>query len=371
MFSRRLKLTATASVAALGLSGYFLYSAFSTQGAGELAQSPMNVAVAVPPSFIMAVDDSGSMTFQTLFPGQDGEGCWNTSRKSFFDASGSLNTSGNCDYLYVLPGTRINNYYGVPPIDSLGFARSAAYNPTYYDPTVKYEPWDSGGNTPTYGNASTTATLIDPRGTDTVALAANRYSTASYDQFRLQSGMVLPKGTKYRATNSNNDVTVNNDTTWNGGATNVYMQYWPATFFMPWTASTDAYPSLDGDATVYASMTRVKVSDACGSGCAMWKYTITSSNAAALQNFANWYSYYGNRNRAIIAGMTRSLSSVNNMYVGYFRINQYGNYDSPLTSSNERVTMYDMSNTTQKKTLYSTLVTLPASGGTPNRYAVE
>ena len=367
MASRRFKWTAAGSaVAAIGLAvvGYNLIAA---QAQGLLAQAPLNNQVTTPPAFIMAVDDSGSMTFQTQFPGMDGEGCWNTTRRSFFDANGQLYTSGNCDYFYVLPGTRINNYYGIPPIDSLGFARSAQYNPTYFNPTVKYEPWINGSGA-SYGDANTGNTRIDPRNGDTVALASDYYSTAGADSFRMQTGMVIPAGTFYRYGNRNYQY--NYDVTWADGAQTVYMQYWPATFFLKWTSDTDAYPQMEGATNTYSGVTRTKVSNACGTGCTMWKYTIAANNTAALQNFANWYSYYGNRNRAMIAGMTRSLADVNNLRVGYFRINQNGSYDSG-TNANKRLTMRDMAVAADKQSLYTDMIALTASGGTPNRQAVN
>ncbi|WP_307107907.1 hypothetical protein [Stenotrophomonas sp. SORGH_AS_0282] len=160
MASRRFKWTAAGStVAAIGLA-IVGYSLIAAQGKGVLAQEPLASKTSAPASFIMAVDDSGSMNFQTQFPGRDGEGCWNTTRQSFFDANGQLYTSGNCDYFFVVPGPRINNYYGIPPINSLGFARSAAYNPSYYDPTVTYEPWAKSG-LEDYLPSSPTAALIN------------------------------------------------------------------------------------------------------------------------------------------------------------------------------------------------------------------
>ena len=145
MASRRFKWTAAGSaVAVLGLA-LVGYNLIASQGQGLLSQQPLNIPKPSTPAFIMAVDDSGSMTFQTQFPGQDGEGCWNPDLKSFFQSAGVLSTAADnrnnsCDYLYVLPGPRISNYLGIPPFDSLGFARSPQYNPTYFDATVNYEP---------------------------------------------------------------------------------------------------------------------------------------------------------------------------------------------------------------------------------------
>lgn len=368
MASRTFKWTAAGSAVALIGLGLVGYSLIAAQGKGVLSQSPLNDEVSATPSFIMAVDDSGSMTFQTQFPGMDGEGCWNTSRLSFFDATGALNTTGNCDYFYVLPGVRINgNYYGVPPIDSLGFARSSAYNPTYFDPTVKYEPWmeDKGKPMP-YSNPL--EAKLDPKptgGAGTINLTSDYYSTATADLFRIQRGMVIQANTRYDGNLSNSAQT------WNRDAANIAIQYRPATFFTKWTSDTEAYPQQQGAANVYSGATRTKVFNACGPGCTMWKYTLPASkDDPGSINFATWFTYYGNRNRAMIAGMTRSLADVTNLKVGYFRINQHASYDSG-TNASKRVAMRDMGTETQKTSLFKDMLALTANGGTPNRQAVN
>lgn len=62
--------------------------------------------------------------------------------RKLFSSAGALNTSGLCGYNHVMVGPRIDtSRLGVPPIDLYGFARSAAYNPTYYNPRVVYDPW--------------------------------------------------------------------------------------------------------------------------------------------------------------------------------------------------------------------------------------
>ncbi len=369
MASRRFKwITATSIVAALGVALVGYNTLIAAQAQGALADAPLNIQVQTPPAFIMAVDDSGSMTFQTQFPGQDGEGCWNTTRRSFFDANGGLNTTGNCDYLHVLPGPRIDTgRYGIPPLDMLGFARSSEFNPTYYNPAVKYERWQKADGTP-YDDANPDATRIHPLYAPTVALASPYYSTATADSFRMQDGMVIPAGTFYRYNNAN--FRPNTDYTWDRGVATISIEYIPATFFMRWTSTNDPYPQIPGEANAYGAITRVKVNSACGTNCAMWKYTIGTTNRAALQNFANWFSYYGNRNRAMIAGMTRSLSGITNLRVGYFRINQNGSYDSG-TAAAKRLAIRDMGNDDDKLALYADMTALTASGGTPNRQAVN
>jgi type IV pilus assembly protein PilY1 len=364
MASRRFKWTAAGSaVAVVGLA-FVGYNLIAAQGQGTLAQKPLNVPADSTPAFIMAVDDSGSMTFQTQFPGQDGEGCWNTSRLSFFDANGQLYISGSntaCDYFYLMPGARISgNYYGLPPLDSLGFSRSSQYNPTYFDPAVKYEPWKDDQNV-AFAPQVPSAAEIDPKPTGsnaTVNLTSNYLGT---ETFRMQRGMVIQAGANI------NGVAYPSGGTWNQNAANVTIRYWPATFYMKWASNNDPFPQIEGTTGGYTGATRVLVNNACGDGCAMWKYTLpANNNDAGSKNFANWFTYYGNRNRAMIAGMTRSLSNVANLRVGYFRINQHASYDTAA----KRLSMRKLSNDTERKALFDEMLALPASGGTPNRQAV-
>ncbi|MEA9554994.1 PilC/PilY family type IV pilus protein [Xanthomonas nasturtii] len=379
MTSRRTKVILASTVSgAIGL-GFFIYALVAAQGQGVLAQAPMNDEVQTPPAFVMAVDDSGSMTFQTQFPGQDGQGCWSTTRQSFFSSAGVLNTEDSpsvvCGYNHVLPGVRIDeNRLGVPPLDGLGFARSATYNPTYYDPAVKYDPWVNSDRN-IFPQANVVNTRINPLQTATVALSSNYMGEDFSGSFRIQNGMVLPRGTGYRQRFRDNNNALffgaeqitTSDVTWNAGAQTLLIRFWPATFFVPYTGANDARPVLQGSVGAYDSALRERVRDACGAGCDLWKYTIRASDADALQNFANWFSFYGNRNRAIIAGMTRSLADVNNMRVGFFRINQNASYDAV----SELLPMRNMGTPSEKVALYNSILALPASGGTPNRQAVN
>jgi len=382
MASRRIKAMFLATAGVLGASTWFIYSIMAAQGQGALAQAPLNNQVQVPPAFIMAVDDSGSMTFQHQFPGDDGYACWSRSNDSFFTDSGALRTSGDtCRYAYSYTGPRIGTgYLGIPPVDNYGFSRSSDFNPSYFDPTIRYEPWVESDGTP-YPQASTAATRLDPRNSSPTLNLASWYSDANdRSRFRAYEDMWLPKGTEYRLTGNNcgglsgggswRTITGNNGHTMTDTC-DMYVKYWPATFFLKYSSDSDPYPQLEGTSGAYDSVARERVRNACGTGCDLWRYRIASSNSVALKNFANWFSFYGNRNRAMIAGMTRSMATVNNMRVGYFKINSHASYDSPRTNANERVTMRDMAVPADRVSLYDSMIALTANGGTPNRQAVR
>jgi len=460
MASTRTKILSASAVVAL-MGGYGLYMATAQVAPPELAQAPMNITNVIPPAFIMAVDDSGSMTFETLFPGRDGYGCWNTGTTNpFFESNGALRTTGNCNFHHVIPfpGYRIDTgRYAIPPIPLFGFARSPQYNASYYDPSETYAPWKRYDNTD-YPAASITATLSNPRNAnsptlnmtvphrdrtddidpnyDTVDSAtynantffpagiiyarngacgglpssggANNFVTLASDVtlsqqcnnitlrrpqagqpvadelFRVPNGTTLPAGTVYyrladsacgglaaAAPTQRIWVRLPSAVTLNATC-EIGIEYFPATFYLPLGVAAP---------TGFLTANRTVATNAGGPSVNLYRYEIKPENYSSttvynqqIQNFANWFSYYGNRNRAMIGGMTRSLVDVTNMRVGYFTINQHGNRDEPVSKAAERVTMYDMADTNAggaKAQLYTTMIGLPASGSTPNRQAVN
>lgn len=105
-------------------------------------------------------------------------------------------------------------------------------------------------------------------------------------------------------------------------------------------------------------------------------YASTAEYNAAMANYANWFAYYRTRNLALIAALTRSLGDVNFMRIGLFRINDTYTGDD-YTGTVDAVPMHDMADVTNSTTvagrrrLYNEIIGLPASGSTPNAWAVN
>lgn len=411
MASRKTKLISTLSIALAAAGGYLVYSAFAAQGQGVLAQAPLNLDIQVTPAFIIAADDSGSMMFHNQFPGADGKGCWNrdssTQPYSFFHTTGAnagqLRASGGaCSFAFSYGGSyrlfNVNSYIGLAPVDTFGFARSHQFNPAYFDPGTTYRPWLRSTGVP-FADADPRAALIDPSNNVrtaasgdianwtvdlTQSIARTFLSTTNGrldDRFLVREGMRLPAGTKYQvATGATCQGGLVADGSWHeltsdyvapGGQTTtcfVFIEHYLPTFFL--RAST---PVPQG----YGSVARVLVNDACGPGCNMYKYTISAADTSAMQNFANWFSYYSNRHKSLIAGLTHSLVDVNNMRVGYFRIGQHASFDVPDLSAipnpangGERVHMRRMDNADDKAAIYTQVLANPGWPSTFNRQAV-
>ncbi|MGE8259378.1 MAG: pilus assembly protein [Stenotrophomonas sp.] len=401
MSRRTSRFIAAAATAVLAVGGYFVYNIFAAQGQGALAQAPLNNTASVQPAFIMAVDDSNSMTFERIFRGGDGRMQWTGS--SFFSSAGQFynvgegcaNASTDC-FVYLFPHSGFNSSYSpgraIPPLDVFGFARSPTYNAGYFNPAVTYDPWrlptTDTSTTNLWAPASTTAARADPRSSTygnsfstaynvTYNLEAANGRAVNTETFGFMKGMVIPKGTFYATTSEvcNTTRRVNRvDVSNNDGLFStlglflempanftiqadcqVAIRYFPATFYLP-----SASPAPAGYKT--ADTNRPVIANACGPGCDMRRYEIRSSNydsgyADAIRNYANWFQYHRNRILAMVGSSSHAMGGVENMRVGYFTIN-----------NRTDVTMYDVA--TQRASLFTQIYGLKPNGGTPNRQAV-
>src|SRR5262245_60712241 len=152
----------------------------------DIADVPLFLQTGVQPNLIMAIDDSGSMDFEVLLPGNDGSAWWRTlnasgnctaaTGRSFVGciadgatdvpAAGRLNfnNGGNSSdtwrkYTYLFPnglnsnndswqrrsGDNTNDHLAIPPLPDYAWARAHEYNAAFFNPGATYEPWINGG----------------------------------------------------------------------------------------------------------------------------------------------------------------------------------------------------------------------------------
>ena len=366
MASRRTQLISTAVVMALAVGGYGLYLATAQSAPPDLSQTPMNITNVIPPAFIMGVDNSGSMSSdETLFRTDDGVGHF--SNGSFFDASGNPLSSGGTAIAKPMDANNYADYYGA--------LRGPEYNRAYFNPETTYTPWlnvAADGTVTTDANSPIAAAVEDPRtGGTTFNFTAPLTVTETW-----LSGKVMPRGTYYyrdkacngKGTNPTAWVTLASDFTFTSNCSTQF-QYYPARVYL----SVGATPPPGFDITK-----RVLIKGAGPAGADLYRYdylaaNFTTGGAAAVQNFANWWTYYGNRNRAMIAGMTNSLASVTTMRVGYFKINPdsgaaVGESTGSVAARTD-VTMRDMSVGAEKSALFTSMRKLDSHDTTPTRSA--
>jgi type IV pilus assembly protein PilY1 len=444
--SRRLAL-------ALAVAAYAACGALVSAAPLNISDTPLFLTGGVKPNLIMAIDDSGSMDFEVLLPGNDGSAWWRTDNSasggcpnnigdgSFVgcvaDGTTDLQVAGKLNFnnagtssatwkkfVYLFPNgdaggshssdrRRLpdftNDHYAVPPIGSFGWARSSEFNSAYFDPTTQYTTWVSDPGYPAvpFADAIATAAEYDPvfGGAGTMNLTRDVAGITSVDvtedceddlngavvsgnfYFRVFTGMVLPHGTCVRTSGI-----WNGDTNWvrvqpagcvvgavnscpvdNDGSietrtlnnnTSVAIRYFPATFYAsasnapPATFGYSATPVADGVAPDGSVLNRYEIKSG--------NFVNAAAYTAAIQNFANWFTYYRKRHLSLRAGLGKSFQSVTNMFVAGFTINQ-----AATNGSAPDVTMGNIDSAAFRTALYTNFyANWVRSGGTPNRSAV-
>ncbi len=364
----------------------------------DIANAPLFVQPRVTPAVILAVDDSGSMDSEILMTSNDGAAWWNTNRDSFvglnqsdnpepgvvnFNLAGGANATWK-KFVYLFPnGTGLqqgrrayadstHDHYAVPPIGEYAFMRSNEFNFSYFDPAEDYQPWpDLGGFT--FADADPDSAPTDPvLGSEVFDLRSQRERHGNNFVFQMYPGMTLPAGTRFRDWA---------DDTWKEALTDipitearrVAISYFPATFYLRTTT-----PLPDGFGYV---SNRGNVGGVLGSGAIidgqtpdgspMVRYEIrpenfvsTSDYEAAIQNFANWFTYYRKRHLAARGAIGVAYADIDDFRIGTYRINAI-----PGTASN--LPIRDLGNAAERDAFFQQIYTQIGRGGTPNRQAVN
>ena len=380
-------------LATLSLSAVMLPSSSFAQP-GDVATTPIFTQNAVDPNIILSLDDSGSMDWEMLFPTSSGILWWDNNNESFVDSTGTPNFIADSLYLYLFPNglgfdngrkdTGIFETIGpLPPFKQFAFARSAAYNNSYFNPSVTYSPWESYAQQ-TFGNIDEEDAPADPfapaddataaRDADRFDLTTVQNRTGLEESFLISDNMVVPEGTVFF--NGTSWVTLTSDFK----ATSPFslnVEYAPATYYRvintgtysvnDFSASTvngdcstptqDHYPFLERSPGSFSGSTGV---DTLGpDGRCLTEVTITAGTDE-MQNFANWFSYYRKRHLSLRAGLGLSFANISSSRVGMFTINNLVD-----------VNMLDIDTQADKDTIYDDFYSFPIGGGTPNRAALN
>jgi type IV pilus assembly protein PilY1 len=363
----------------------------------NIAQTPLFVQPPVSPALLLAVDDSGSMDSEILLRANDGAAWWHTDDRSFFGRNQSdafepgvinFNIAGSQGsrwkkYVYLFPnGTGLTNgrraysdsthdHFAVPPIGPFAYVRSPAYNFSYFDPAITYDPWlDLGGYT--FTDSDPTAAPTDPtRGSEVLDLTTERERSGTNEVFRFFDGMVIPAGTRYRDWSSGTWVTALSDVAITGfdggsGGRGVGISYFPATFYLPLGVSLP--PDFGYDPARMEGGASVDMDGQAPDGSPMIRYEIRPGNFVtpeaydrAIQNFANWFTYYRKRHIAARGAIGEAFAPLQGFRVGSYRIN-----------TTPDVLMRDLSVNSERDDFFADIYrNFIGSGGTPNRRAVN
>lgn len=414
-----LLLTSAALLAAL-VAAVVVRKADAQSSTLTLAQEPLFLINRIKPNFIMAVDDSGSMDFEVLFRANDGSAWWNVNRRSFFglgendtavngEERNNFNSGGvssNTEwkkYAYLFPfgtgndgkslGDSTNDHFAIPPTVDFAWARSGDYNRAYFNPLVTYAPWLNYNSTP-FAQINPTQAPADPtRGSRRINLTADVVVRGDEAEFMFHRYMRIPTGTWYRVSdcyngggNPTNLLDIAGTTTLLTGyrqaradrtiggtegrsRCSISIAYFPATFYVRDTdGRAAAIAASIGYKPAAIDRTAQSPGDANGNGkVTLARFEIRPENFAAgtsyqvaINNFANWFSYYRKRHQATRAGLTQAFDGFDFINAGYFTINDRTN-----------VTMRDMALASPRQAIYNEILNLAGSGGTPNKDAVD
>jgi type IV pilus assembly protein PilY1 len=267
---------------------------------GTLADSPLFLSNSVEPNVLFVLDDSGSMDWGIMAP----------------ESQGRMYSGDNCVYEYAVPGPDAGST-DVPPTEealiALGVEKpyggvwrawSKDYNKVYYDPTITYTPWPGENkNGVRFTRANPTAALNDPYDPDagTINLTAVTSYTADYCPY-------------------------------DGGADFTVKDYYPARY--------NQWIDTDGDNVVDAEDEHTTVVIKVGglyTGGENRRDCAAAPNCTGveeLQNFANWYSYYRNRNYVAKAAYGQVVARAANTRMGLVSLHDNGNIDTAIASMN-------------------------------------
>ncbi|AIY43276.1 Type IV fimbrial biogenesis protein PilY1 [Collimonas arenae] len=273
-------------------------AAVSGVALAEIAQSPLFLPVPPPPNIMYMLDNSGSMVWGTV---------------TGTDATVEFNA-----------GKTQLSYY------------SSAWNQIYYNPATTYTPGVKANGT-SMGNASTTATIIDPYlnpGTKLTNIGAKCYYNKSF---------TLPfYNTNFSSINCG------------ASGANSVAQY---AFYYNWIGRGTPTGAIGEDTDKY--YTRIDIVSgnvyprvASRTDCA----GATCTYAEEIQNFANWFSYYRTRILLTKTSLGTVFSGINDRFrVGFGTINDNASNFVPISTFNAA----------QKSAWYAKLYAIKPNGATP------
>ena len=292
---------------------------------GTLEQTPLYVGPAVESNIMLLNDDSGSMDWEAMTKDWNNGGLFSASQPDGSNPADAGpvkhrdsddNGTANCGFNYLYGVEFGSNTYGDnandcnTADDEAWRFRNSDFNPLYFDPTKTYEPW--GGvdiNGISYTNISINNAPDDP------------YNPGEWIDLTQHNSNWL--GATARAT-SDRDV---------DGLPDGFRYY--------------TWSDLDSDGRFdNGEETEHKIRD---------------KDTVIQQNFANWFSYHRSREFVVKYALSRSLSDVTGVQVGYGTINNIDNVRILIDSMNVDPAVGN------KQTLFNRIFSTRSAGSTPLR----
>lgn len=342
--------------------GRALLPLFAVGAAVAYAQTPgqlpllTKTGAGVPPNIMLTLDDSGSMAFQHMPEDKFSSDTFATtnpvnSRTVRWDPNDNYNIGVN--FAGTVPGNINSTNYVLRAL------RSPDTNSVFYNPEIRYQPWFTNDGVTRRANSPVAKAFKNPliqTGAAGTYVNLTSYEVPSGTSRWCYSGAsTASAGGAGCADVANNSATLHHD---------------PGVYFrLGKTAG--VYKAVDG----YSNYTGFSINapgpftkyparlDCLGATC---------SQAEERQNFANWFSYYRNRNLLARGAMMEAFAAETNTFrLGFGRINKgSASVDGVNTSVIESSATYGGGGVrpftaARKVNLFKWLDDLPANGGTP------
>lgn len=249
---------------------------FQAQAApGTLPTSPLYLSTIVEPNVFLTMDDSRSMVFTTMISSDPGE----LTGITLFATDENIPAIFGALRVFLNPAVYLNNV--VPPISVAPEAwvlKNHQANTLYYNPGITYQPWPG---TDASGNALFRE--YDPT-TELVPMFPNSATPYKFDLLATHAFLETPGHEVYLPTyyewiDSNGDGVID--------------------------AATDAYTEV----------------------------IIKSTDTAAIQNFANWFVYYRDRESSMKAAVGKIINNTDSNRMGLSRFNAGHQIDAATMSN--------------------------------------
>lgn len=348
-------------IAAIGAAALISVAPLTHATQLNFATTPLFLQTVVQPNILFLLDDSGSMDWNLMTTEGDGiidpgpPGCgdigwgdggwWN--RVYFYThptpgVSGSANAPARNHYdnlylarSYVVATEEELIARGVAaPYGGVWRAWNKDYNGMYYDPAIRYTPWEGV-------NVSGTAYSDAPA------------AAAPYNPYRPADGTInLTATTSYTT-----------DYCPSGGGTFTVSSFYPARYYT-WTDSngngvadaTDSHMLVEIRSSTSSYPKAATRTDCAGSTC---------TYAEEIQNFANWFSYYRKRDLTAKNATSKTVAPLTSR-VGYASLHNNSG------SNNIQIALMNASTLSgNKKTLLDGVFNTRPDGGTPLRRELD
>jgi len=331
----------------------------------QLSQIPLELPVGPEPNVLIINDDSGSMDWDILTNQASGLYYFETGDYILYILKASAGSS-----------SRIGASEEIAPNIGLWRLRNSAYNTVYYNPGIRYTPWEGlNPDDDEFPDSPATAARNDPLSSGTTNLRSSysywaktvveepevcEMSCLVFDWWG--SGCVL-EGEVCTGGSTWENVYVANyyyprHYIWTDKNANGLMDAVPSPVLDPDDSEgllVEIRPAVEGGSDTYPKGDDRKDCDTTEGLC---------TYDEELQNFANWFTYARNREYTAKLALGKVVAAAENIRIGYAKLNDDDNL-RPIQSMNTSV------RTGAKAALLDAIYLTSSSGGTPLRRSLN